>query len=256
VRSLDGQRVPVTGASSGIGALVAMMLVFRGCHVVGSGRSWASPAGSAASQVMDLSIARDLTEAGAAADLVAQAAAKLGGLDVVISNAGAGWAGPYESMTAAELDWALELNLRVPMRLAHAAAAHLRRARGQLVLVGSVTGKLGVAEEAAYSTAKAGLNGLADSLRSEWGPEVAVSLVSPGAVATPFFERRNRPYARHWPPPIPAARAARAVVKAVEHRRAELYVPYWIGWVSLLHGSLPGIYRYLASIAEGTAPTA
>jgi len=255
VSGLEGRRVLVTGASSGIGALVAMMFAFRGSRVVGCGRCWASPAGLAACQVMELAVARDLTEPGAAADLVAEAAAKLGGLDIVISNAGAGWAGPYESMTAAELDWALELNLRVPMRLAHAAATHLRRARGQLVLVGSVAGKLGVAQEAAYSTAKSGLNGLADSLRSEWGPQVAVTLVSPGAVATPFFERRNRPYARHWPPPIPAARAARAVVKAVEQRRAELYVPYWTGWVSRLHGGLPGIYRYMASMAGGPTQT-
>jgi NAD(P)-dependent dehydrogenase (short-subunit alcohol dehydrogenase family) len=135
------------------------------------------------------------------------------------------------------------------MELARAGGPHLRRARGQLVLVGSIAGKLGVAHEAAYATAKSGLGGLADSLRSEWAGEVAVTLFSPGVVATPFFERRNQPYLRAWPRPIPAAEAARTLVKGVERRPAEIFRPLWVGPVSWLHGGLPGPYRYFASLA-------
>lgn len=247
---LAGRRALVTGASSGIGALASMMLALRGCRVVGNGRNFASTAGSAVTPLLETVIERDLTEPSAPEEVIETAFAALGGLDVVVANAGAGWSGPYESMTPEELDWALDLNLRVPMHMARAAAAHLRRSRGQLVLVGSIAGKVGVPTEAAYATAKHGLAGLAESLRAEWAPAVSVSLVSPGVIATPFFGRRNQPYLRHWPKPVPAATAARAVVRAVERRPAEVFVPYWVGPVSWFHGGLPGIYRLLAQLFE------
>ncbi len=91
-RSLAGLRVLVTGASSGIGAAVSSALAGRRARVFGTGRD--GQALEAARDQFEATLARDLTEAGAAAAVVATAADALGGLDVVISNAGAGWAGP------------------------------------------------------------------------------------------------------------------------------------------------------------------
>lgn len=250
---MAGLRVLVTGASSGIGAAVSSVLAERRASVFGTGRDGAAL--EAASGQFVATVARDLTEPGAAAAVVSAAAGTLGGLDVVVSNAGAGWLGPFESMSPDELDWLLDINLRAPMHLAHAASKHLHEsdAGGQLVLMGSIAGLVGVPDEVAYSAAKAGLRGLADSLRAEWlggaqrpsGP-VTVTLVSPGAVGTPFFTRRNRPYMRSWPRPLPVAKVADAVVRAIERRQPDVVVPPWLTGPARLNGGLPSLYRRLS----------
>jgi NAD(P)-dependent dehydrogenase (short-subunit alcohol dehydrogenase family) len=293
-------RVLVTGASSGIGAAVSTLLSYRGYRVVGNGRRTEAMAVTPEGP-FEAAVVRDLTEPGAPEEVVEKAVATLGGLDVVVSSAGAGWLGPFWSMSPSEIDAILDINLRVPVHLAHAAAPHLLASGGQLVLVGSIAGLVGVPEEVAYSTAKAGLRGLADSLRVEWWREAAkaqalykandppgaqrpaaqdqeaypndggselagrsglaarfgragglqprrrptVTLVSPGAVATPFFSRRNLPYTHSWPRPMPVERVATRIVRAIEHRQEYVVVPAWLDFAARLNGGFPGLYRLL-----------
>jgi short-subunit dehydrogenase len=289
-RSLAGLKVLVTGASSGIGAAVSTALAERRASVFGTGRDGAAL--EAAGKCLVASLARDLTEPGAPEAVVAAAAEAMGGLDVVVSNAGAGWAGPFEDMSSGELDWLLDINLRAPLHLAHAASGHLQKspAGGQLVLIGSIAGLVGVPDEVAYCTAKAGLRGLAESLRAEWngaernwaernwaernwaeqnwaerswaakarpsgggaakdraGPPT-VTLVSPGPVETPFFTRRNRPYTRSWPKPLPVGRVAGKVVTAVERRQTDVVVPAWLAVPARLNGGLPALYQLLSRL--------
>jgi NAD(P)-dependent dehydrogenase (short-subunit alcohol dehydrogenase family) len=242
--------VLVTGASSGIGAAVSALLAGRGARVVGTGRDAAALARAtvAGGGPFQSTVARDLLEPSAPAEVVEAAAAAMNGLDVVVSNAGAGWLGSFEQMPPAEIDAVLDINLRAPIHLAHAASPYLRKsvAGGQLVLVGSIAGLVGVAEEVVYSAAKAGLQGLADSLRAEWETDhVTVTLVSPGPVDTPFYVRRNRPYTHSWPRPIPVATVAGAIVRAIETRREDVAVPPWLGLPARLHGGWPWLYRAL-----------
>jgi NAD(P)-dependent dehydrogenase (short-subunit alcohol dehydrogenase family) len=252
-RSVADLRVLVTGASSGIGAAVSSMLAERRASVFGTGRD--SAALGAAGGQFAATLAQDLTEPGAAEAVVSAAAGTLGGIDVVVSNAGAGWLGPFESMSPDELDWLLDINLRAPLHLAHAASKYLHEsdAGGQLVLMGSIAGLVGVPDEVAYSAAKAGLRGLADSLRAEWltttrrpGRPVTVTLVSPGPVGTPFFARRNQPYMRSWPKPLPVTKVANAVVVAIERRQLDVVVPRWLTGPARLNGGLPSLYRRLS----------
>ena len=277
------QRVLVTGASSGIGAAVSALLASRGYRVVGSGRR-AEGLPTAPEGALEAAVIADLTEPGTPEEVVEKAVATLGGLDVVVSCAGAGWQGPFLGMSAAELDNLLDINLRAPLHLAHAAAPYLLASGGQLVLVGSIAGLVGVPEEVAYGTAKAGLRGLADGLRLEWsrnwaalhgtgkavvdvvgsttgaaglplgavrraGPSrrVTVTLVSPGVVATPFFTRRNTPYTHTWPHPMPVTKVARRIVRAIEWRQEDVVVPAWLGLAARLNGGLPRLYRVLAN---------
>jgi NAD(P)-dependent dehydrogenase (short-subunit alcohol dehydrogenase family) len=254
-RSLAGLRVLITGASSGIGAAVSSALAERRARVFGTGRD--GKALEAAREQFVATLARDLTEAGAAAAVVSAAADALGGLDVVISNAGAGWAGSFEEMSPDELDWLIDINLRAPVHLAHAASSYLRAsdAGGQLVLIGSIAGLVGVPDEVAYCAAKAGLRGLAESLRAEWrgtgrsaGSPLTVTLISPGPVSTPFFTRRNLPYMRSWPRPLPVEVAASTVVAAVERREQDVVVPAWLTVPARLNGGLPSLYRLLSRL--------
>ena len=214
----------VTGASSGIGAAVSSLLADRGARVVGTGRDGAELArvSMAGNGPFEATVARDLMEPAAPTAVVEEAAAASDGLDVVVSNAGAGWLGFFEQMPSAEIDALLDINLRAPMHLAHAASPYLRKsvAGGQLVLVGSIAGLVGVAEEVAYGAAKAGLRGLADGLRAEWAtrpgdgdprqprsrrhallPPPEPALFSFVAPAHPGRHRRSRHRAGHRNPP-------------------------------------------------------
>jgi NAD(P)-dependent dehydrogenase (short-subunit alcohol dehydrogenase family) len=250
--------VLVTGASSGIGAAVCTLLAARGARVVGTGRSSSAltlaPAGA-----LEAAVVKDLTEPGAAAEVVSAAVSALGGLDIVVSCAGAGWSGPFKTMSAAEIDTVLDINLRAPVHLANASAPYLlnSEAGGQLVLIGSIVGLVGVADEVAYCAAKYGLRGLADGLRSEWARDpatrrVTVTLVSPGVVDTPLFTHRNREYQRSWPKPMPVARVARLTVRSIENRREDVVVPSWLLVAGRLNGGMPRLYRLLAQIPDRT----
>ena len=117
-RSLESLRTLVTGASSGIGAATSAILARHGARVVGTGRDTSALAADSRNFVA--TIGKDLLEQGAPGAVVSAAVEALGGLDVVVSNAGAGWSGRFESMTAEEIDWILDINLRAPLHLARA----------------------------------------------------------------------------------------------------------------------------------------
>jgi short-subunit dehydrogenase len=249
-----GARVLVTGASSGIGAATARSLASRGALLAAAGRNEVALADLRA-DTGAATVPGDLVEPATARRTVAAAVAALGGLDLVVSNAGAGWCGAFENMPAAEIDRLLDLNLRSCAHLVHAALPHLRRSRGRVVLVGSIAGVVGVPGEAWYSATKAGLAGFADALRAELGPAgVGVTLVTPGVVATRFFDRRNQAYGRSRPRPVAVERLAAAIVVAVEHERDELVYPGWLSVPARLHGGFPGLYRTLARRLSSLPP--
>ncbi|RCG29944.1 SDR family NAD(P)-dependent oxidoreductase [Sphaerisporangium album] len=236
-----GARVLITGASSGVGAAVAGVMAAAGAELVLAGRDRgrleavaARTGGSAV--VADVVKDRELL------------AERVGKVDVLVSNAGVGWAGSFTQMPADTLDEVVAVNLTAPMHLARLLLPHMVEAgRGHVVLVASIAGAVGVGREAVYSAAKAGLLVFAEALRDEVRqvPGVGVSVVVPGVVDTPFFRRRGEPYDRAWPTPIPPERVARCVLKAVERGRAESYVPGWMWIPARLRGSAPGVFRAL-----------
>ena len=241
----EQSRVLITGGSSGIGAATAAEFAARGFRVAVTGRD-ARALDRVAEATGGVPIAGDLREPGRPRRVVEAAAAVLGGLDVVVSNAGVGWAGSFAEMTDDEMDELLDVNLRAPAHVAHAALAHLRPGSGHLVFVGSIAGLLGVAGETWYSATKAGVAVLADTLRAELRAEaIGLSLVIPGVVDTPYFDRRKVPYLRSSPRPIAAQVVAAAIVAAVEQRRDTVIVPEWLGWPARLKGAFPALYRRL-----------
>ena len=240
---LAGARALVTGASSGIGAAVAVALIGRRASVAVNGREVAALARVPGA----VAVPGDLTGTGVPARVVDEAVAALGGLDVLVSVAGIGWAGPMADMPAEEIDALVDVNLRAPLHLVRAALPHLRARPGAIALVGSIAGLVGIPRESTYSATKAGLCGLADALRAELAPRrVGVTLVAPAAVDTAFFARRNRPYDRRWPRPVSAERIAEAALCGIETGRAEVVVPSWMAVPVALHRGTPGLYRYLA----------
>lgn len=246
-----GARTLVTGASSGIGAATAAALGEFGARLFLTGRDGPTLARIAAA-IPGPFLPIDLTSPGAPETVVEAAVGALGGLDVVVSSAGIGWAGAFATMTPDQLDRLLDINVRVPGRLALAALPYLRRGHGRLVLVGSIAGLLGAPGETWYSTTKAAVTGLADGLRRELKPVgVGVTLVSPGVVDTAFFARRNVPYERRFPHPIQPPEVAAGIVAALRDGRDEVIVPSWLHLPVGLKVGLPRLYRLLASHFSG-----
>jgi short-subunit dehydrogenase len=245
---LTGAVALVTGGSSGIGAATARALAAAGARPLVSGRDPARLR-AVADQTGAVPLPADLGAPGGADELAAAALAAAGRVDLLVSNAGLGWAGPIGELTAAKAAELVTVNLLAPVQLTRALVpAMTARGSGHLVYVSSIAGATGVRHEAAYAGTKAGLNYFAESLAYELaGQGVGVSVVLPGAVETPFFDRRGQPYARSRPVPIRPERVARVIVRAVQQERPEMFVPGWMRFPAWLHGAAPGTFRALAA---------
>jgi NAD(P)-dependent dehydrogenase (short-subunit alcohol dehydrogenase family) len=169
------KRVLITGAASGIGAATMAELRSRGAEVVG----------------LDLNagdglIACDVRDQVSVDAAVRDAIERLRGLDVLINNAGVGYA---QSAGLAPDDDALALldvNLIGPWRVTSAALPALREARGRVVNVSSGLAHLALPLVPAYCMSKRGLTAYSDALRLEHGDAISVTTVYPGYVKTPI----------------------------------------------------------------------
>jgi short-subunit dehydrogenase len=247
---LAGAVALVTGASSGIGEATSLALAAAGARLILTGRD-EERLQAVAARTGATALPADLARPGGVAELTGSALHVHGHIDVLICNAGIGWAGPVSEMPAATAAELTAINLLAPVELARLLLpAMIARRAGHLVFVSSMAGATGVRNEAVYAATKAGLNNLAESLRYELaGTGVGISVILPGPVDTPFFSRRGKPYERRrgWPAPITSDRVARAIVSAVTQDRAEVYVPGWLRFPAWLHGAAPRTYRVLAS---------
>lgn len=247
---LDGAVALVTGGSSGIGAAAARALAAAGARPLIAGRDPARLR-AVARETGGIALAADLAAADGPAELAeaARQAAGPGGVDLLVNNAGIGWAGPIEQMTAEQAAGLIAVDLTAPIQLTRLLVPGMvARGHGHVVFVSSIAGATGVRGEAVYSAAKAGLCCFAESIAHELaGRGVGVSVIVPGVVDTPFFERRGRPYDRRRPAPLPPQRVARALVGAVERDQSMVFVPRWMRFPAWLHGALPGTFRRLAA---------
>lgn len=245
---LGGSVALVTGASAGIGRSAAERLAAEGARLVVHGRD-AERTAQVAEATGGVPVLADLAVPGGADALADAAIAADGQVDVLVANAGLGWAGPFAEMTAAEVDRLVAVDLVAPLHLVRRLLPPmLDRGRGHICLVGSVAGRTGVAGEAVYAATKAALDAFAESLRLEVaGSGVGVSLVLPGVVDTDFFDTRGRPYDRRLPRPVPPEVVAAALVAAIADDRAEAWVPRWLRVAPVVRSFAPGAYRRLSA---------
>ena len=191
--SLAGKIVLVTGAGRGIGRAVAIDLAEAGCRVIVTARTLdqleqvqqeISTNGGEA-----VCIAADLTRDEEIDLLVAESSRYREPVDFLINNAGWGKRAPIIKGRREDWDQTLRLNLRAPMILAKALLPPMiEKGNGAVINIGSISGKTGEANGAAYSASKFGLIGFTQSLYEEvreYGIKVAVIL--PGFVDTPLI---------------------------------------------------------------------
>lgn len=192
-------RALVTGGGRGIGRAIALALARAGATVAVAARSTreleavVSEAAQAGGRAH--AITADLTDDDAVAALAARTRAALGGLDVLVHNAGgAPPHGDFGRAPVAAWDQTLRLNLRAPMLLTHHLLPDLRRGTDPaIVFVSSIAGMSGSAGAAAYSAAKFGIRGFAQSLFEEVRElGIRVSVICPGFVDTALIPPNRR----------------------------------------------------------------
>ena len=175
----------LTGAGSGIGAVLAARLHARGDHLVLVARSQARAAELAATYVGAATLVADLSEPAALDDLDLPAS-----LDSVVHAAGVVDLGLVAALSTASWIEQLTVNLVAPAALTRLALPALRAARGTVVFVNSGAGLFAHPNWSAYGASKHGLKALADSLRGEEASHgVRVTTVFPGRTATPMQEK-------------------------------------------------------------------
>jgi NAD(P)-dependent dehydrogenase (short-subunit alcohol dehydrogenase family) len=183
----------VTGASTGIGRATAIELDRIGFRVFAGVRKDSdaeSIRGEGSERLEPLMIdVADEASVDAAARSVAE---KIGdaGLAGLVNNAGIVVAGPLEGLPLDELRRQLEVNVVAQVGVTQAFLPALRRARGRIVLMSSVGGRLSIPFMAPYHASKWGLEAIGDALRVELKPwDIEVVIVEPGAIATPFWQK-------------------------------------------------------------------
>jgi NAD(P)-dependent dehydrogenase (short-subunit alcohol dehydrogenase family) len=182
--------VVITGASSGIGADAAALIAREGFVAFAGVRNAADAARVTTLHDRIRPLTLDVTDADsvdAAARTVRESGLTLRG---VVGNAGIAVAGPLEFLPLDEIRRQFEVNVFGALAVAKAFLPQLRASRGRLAFVGSISGRLSVPFIAPYSASKFALRAFADGFRVELRPAgIAVSLIEPGSVKTPIWQK-------------------------------------------------------------------
>ncbi len=189
----------VTGGASGIGLATANALLRCGArvainHLAGDEAAMRTIDGLKTAQKDVIAAPGNVSKADEAGRMVESAVKALGGLDILINNAGTpGTREPipfpdFEAMTEELWQTIISTNLIGPFRCVKAAAAALKASRGCIVNTASLAGLGGKASSLAYATSKAGLINLTLNLARTLAPEVRVNAVAPGLVRTPWTD--------------------------------------------------------------------
>jgi 3-oxoacyl-[acyl-carrier protein] reductase len=194
---LDGKVAVVTGSARGIGRATAEVLAEQGARVLINDLD-GDVAEQAAGEIdgETVAFAGDLTHEGVPDQLIQRAVDAWGQLDIVVNNAGYTWDGPIHKMSDDQFQAMIDIHNVVPFRVLRAAAPHLRepakkeRDEGRevfrkVVNVTSISGTMGNAGQANYSSGKAGVVGLTKTLAKEWGQfKINVNAVAFGYIET------------------------------------------------------------------------
>jgi len=186
-RPLAGRRVLVTGGARRIGRAIALQLAEAGAEVGITFRGSDADAQHTVDALRKVgarafAVNCDVRDEASVNEAVFSAVEQLGGLDVLVNNAGAFETAVLQEISVAQWDAMFETNTRGPFLVAKAAYPHLKASRGRIVNIGSLGGIHPWATHGHYCTSKAALHMLSQTMAKAWAPEIAVNCVAPGMV--------------------------------------------------------------------------
>lgn len=228
---LQDKVVVITGASSGIGALVARYISEQGAIPVLMARSSERLAtiGAQLSGPHKLMVV-DVTQTDQVQHAMSQVIEQYGRIDVLLNNAGYGKFESILDMSVDEYSEMMDVNYMGTVRCTKAALSYmLPQGEGQIVNVASMAAKIGTAQSTSYTATKHAVYGFSNSLRQELrGTGITVSTVNPGPIDTPFFELAD-PSGKYvanvnWFMMKPEL-VARKMVRLIERKQEELNLP-------------------------------
>ena len=186
----------VTGASKGIGRVIAEQLAADGYDLALVGRDTASleevkEAVSENHDIKAISIEADLSDISSCSRIVEETVKAFGGLDLLVNCAGFSHKGSFTTVTPEEWDRIFAVNARAPFFISQAALPYLKRSEKPIVInVASVVGFKGYADQSVYSSSKHALTGFTKVFAKEVQPfGIRVHLISPGGVATEMVKK-------------------------------------------------------------------
>ncbi len=190
---LEGKRALVTGGASGIGEQICRRFHAADAEVIiadiDSVRASLLAEDLPGSRALKLDVSSETT--------VAAAFQRLDHLDIVVNNAGIGLVGNVEETESADFDRLVSVNVRGVFLVTRAAVPLLRASRGNLIMLGSVAGLVGVKRRFAYCATKGAVVAMTRQLAVDYPSELRVNCICPGTVETPFVESYLQKYHSH-----------------------------------------------------------
>jgi short-subunit dehydrogenase len=242
----------ITGASSGIGALIAVKLAEKGAVPILAARTEEKLREVAASLPGRHAVRRlDVTDAEQVEAAVRSLIAEFGGIDILINNAGYGVFERFVDASLAEYESMMNVNYMGTVRCTKAVLPHmLSRRSGHIVNIASLAGKFGSAKSAGYSATKHAVLGFTNSLRQELvGTGVGLTAINPGPVETPFFDKADPSgnYVKNVAAfLLKPDKVAGEVVRAIEKERTDVILPSYAGFAVKVAQLFPRTFDRLA----------
>lgn len=217
MKMLEGKVALVTGASRGIGRAIAIELAKQGAKVAFTYLSSVEKGQALEAELTALGTQAkgyrsDASKYDEAEKLVADVLADLGGLDVVVNNAGITQDGLLMRMTEEQWDKVIEVNLKSVFNLTKAATKPMMKARsGSIINLSSVVGVRGNAGQSNYAASKAGIIGFSKSVAIELGSRnIRCNVIAPGFIETEMTGHLDEKVLAEWAAAIPMKRAGKA----------------------------------------------
>jgi short-subunit dehydrogenase len=250
----------VTGASSGIGRETAIALAKRGAVVAVCARRKDKLDDTLAEcrrhSPQSIALRCDVSDPHAVQQVVDEVIRTLGGIDVLVANAGVGRYVAFDEETIESIDEQVRTNVLGQMYCTYAVLPHMKRAgRGHLVLLSSTNGRIPPPLQSVYNATKAAAMAFGETLIYEVKPfGIGVTIVYPGPIETEFFEAPE--FERMRKPKLIAARKmADRIVTGIERNRVDVSFPWVLKIPAKLHALFPGLIRRgVANYAKKSLP--